>query len=139
MVDVEEGVVEGQEVELPPVDDHHLVVIADEVVGGLRDLDPDLAEARGELAHVLGLGAAVGVADQRVDRDAAHGGGLELLLDLEPVEPVDDDLDALLGPPDSFKQRLDAVPGLDDDSDHWSPQSEHGSGGRGAGDSPAGA
>ncbi len=91
LLDVELRVVEAEHVERV-VDDHHLAVIARQVVGGARDGDPGVEQLQLELAQAL-LAAAVGVRDERAHDDAARDGRLERLLELGPVEPEDDDVD----------------------------------------------
>jgi hypothetical protein len=47
-----------------------------------------------------------------VDQDAALNRGFERGPDPEPVQAIDDDLDAPLSVSDPFQQRLDPVSGL---------------------------
>ena len=94
LLDVEPGVVEAEHVQRV-VDDHHLAVIARQIVGGARDRDPGIEQPQLELAQDL-FAAAVGVRDERADDDAARDRRLERLLELDAIEAEDDDVDRLL-------------------------------------------
>ena len=112
LLDVQLGVVEAEDVQ-HVVDDHHLAVIARQIVGGARHGDAGVEQPQLELAQAL-LAAAVGVRDQRPDHDAARHGRLERLLELDAIEAEDDDVDRLPGLTHRFQQRGEAVVGLDD-------------------------
>src|SRR5262245_30011225 len=114
VVDVEEREVERQQVERPPVDDHHLAVITDQVLGRARNFHAALHQAALKLPDLF-QPLLIGVSDEGVYADAADGGGDEFLLDLKAVEAVEYDLYALFRPSDSFEKRLDAVAWLNDD------------------------
>src|SRR5262249_56914091 len=68
--------------------------------------------------------------------DAARGGGDQLLFDLQPIQAVENDLDALFRSSDSIEKRLNAVAWLNDnlhlslspDSLHQLTHGEAGSG-----------
>src|SRR5215510_8270851 len=113
MVDVEEGEVKRQQVERPPVDDHHLAVITNQVLGRARNLHTALYQAAFQLSDLF-QPFFIGVSDQGVDADAAGGGGDQLLLDLKAVEAIEYDLYALFRPSDSLEKRLNAVAWLND-------------------------
>ena len=66
-----------------------------------------------ELAQVL-LAAAIGVGDERANRDAARHRRGERLLQLRPIEAEDDDVDRALRALDRLQQRREALVGLDD-------------------------
>src|SRR5262245_47307237 len=113
VVDVEEREVERQQVELPPVDDHHLAVITNQVLGRARDLHTALRQTAFQLSDLFQT-LFIGVSDECVDTDAAGGGGDQFMLDLKAVEAIEYDLYALFRPSDSFEKRLDAVAWLND-------------------------
>src|SRR5262245_4667938 len=114
VVDVEEREVERQQVELPPVDDHHLAVITNQILGRACDLHTALRQTAFHLSDLFQI-LFIGVCDESVDADAADGGGDQFLLDLKAVEAVEDDLHALFRPSDSLEKRLNAVAWLNDD------------------------
>src|SRR5262249_17529168 len=113
MVDVEECEVERQQVEPPPINDHHLAVITYQVFGRACDVHAALHQA---FFHLLDLFQTffIGVSDQGVDMYAARGGGDQLLFDLQPIKAVENDFDTLFRTSDSFEKRLNAVAWLND-------------------------
>src|SRR5215475_10207445 len=113
VVDVEEREVERQQVERPPVDDHHLAVITNQVLGRARDLHAALHQTAFQLLDLF-QPLFIGVSDECMDADAANGGGYQFLLDLKAVEAVEYDLHALFRLSNSFEKRLDAVAWLND-------------------------
>ena len=112
MVDIKVGEVEGQDVEQPTVDNHQLVVIAHQIVGGPRNGDAHCQQAHLKLAQVY-LAAPIGVGNQGMHRNAATHRSLQRRLNLGAVETEDCDLDAFPGVADSRQQRLGSVAGLD--------------------------
>src|SRR5262249_30614139 len=90
--------------------------------GGARDVHAALHQT---LFHPPDLFQAffVGVSDQGVDVYAAHGGGDQFLFDLQPIQAIENDLDALFCISDSFKERLDAVAWLNNNL-HFSFRSD---------------
>src|SRR5215475_6994195 len=113
VVDVEKREVERQKVERPPVDDHHLAVITNQVLGRAGDYHTAFSQAALQLPDLFQI-LFIGVSDEGVDADAAGGGGDQFLLDLEAVEAIENDLYALFRPFDPFEKRLDAVAWLND-------------------------
>jgi hypothetical protein len=111
-VHVELGVVEPEHVHFA-VHDHHLAVMAGQVVGRPADGHARREKRHLQLAQPL-LPAAVGVRDQRPHRDPAPHGRRERLLQLDTVEPEDHDVDALLRALYRHQQRRNAVIGLGD-------------------------
>jgi len=97
-----------------PIHDHHLAVVAGEVVGGAGHGGAGLEEPQFELAQLL-FTALVGVGDERADHDAASDCGMQRLLDFLAIEPEDDDVDRLLGALDRHQERRDAVVWLNDE------------------------
>ena len=113
LLDIELRVVEAVDVQ-PVVGEHHLAVIPRQVVGGASHGDPRLEHPRFQLAEDL-LAAAVGVRDQRPDRDAARHRRLERFLELGAIEPEDHDVDGFAGVSDRLQHRSEAVVRLDDE------------------------
>src|SRR5262245_42829763 len=113
MVDVQKCEVESQQVEHPPVNDHHFAVISNQVFGRARDVHAALHQAFFHLPDLFEV-FSIGVGDQRMDIDAACGGGDQLLFDLQPIQAVENDLDPLSRASDSFEKRLNAVAWLND-------------------------
>ena len=111
---VEAGEVEAVDVKDPAVDDHHLAVVADQIVGGARHGDAGLEQVHLELAQDLGA-AAIVMGGQRPHADAAGDGGLQRARDLQAIEPEDQDVDATFGLLDRGDDRGDAGVGLNDE------------------------
>ena len=105
--DVEAGEVEAVDMQDLVVDDHHLAVIADKVVGGARHGDTGLEQRQFQFAQALGA-AAIGVRRQRAHAHAAGDRGRERVGNLEPIEAKDEDVDALLRLPYRRDDRGDA-------------------------------
>src|SRR5690348_6089175 len=97
--------------ELFAIDDHHLAVVADQIVGSTGDRNSAIQKAQLQLAQVL-LASAIGKSDQRINCDATFYRVFQSLFDLHPVEAEDDDLDRALRPLNGFHQRLDSIPRL---------------------------
>ena len=72
LLDIDLGVVEAEDVQRA-VDDHHLAVVARQVVGRARDGDAGVEQPHLELPQAL-LAALVGVRDERADEHAALDG-----------------------------------------------------------------
>ena len=108
------GEVESVDVEHPAVDDHHLAVVADQIVGSPGNRDARLEQLHLQLAQVLGA-AAIGMRRQRAHVDAAGDGRLERARDLKPVEAKDEQVDRLRGLLDRVHDRCDSVVGLNDE------------------------
>src|SRR5262249_2678837 len=113
VMDVQECEVERQQVERAPVNDHHLAVIADQVFGRTRDFDVTFDQTFLQLLDFF-QALFVGISNQRVDADAASGGCDQLLLDLQPIQAVENDFDAFCRFLNSFEKRLNAVAWLND-------------------------
>ena len=92
------------------VDDHHLAVIADQVVGGPRDGDALLEQVQFELAEAL-LTAFVRVRNQRNDFNAAFDRP-DGIFELVEIESENDNHEPPLCPLDGREQRRDALIGL---------------------------
>src|SRR5262245_52516615 len=100
-MDVQEGEIEGQQVKRPPVDEHHLAVITNQILGGARDFHAAFAQAALQLPDFFQV-FFIRVSDEGMDADAAHGGRDQFLLYLEAVDAIEYNLYALYRPPDSF-------------------------------------
>ena len=111
VIDVQISKVEGEQKQLAAIDDQEFAVISGQVVGRARHRDSGIQKAHFELAKVF-LAAAIGIRDQRMDKDAARGRVRQGLLDFTAIESKNDDLDAVLGAIDGVEQRLNAVAGL---------------------------
>src|SRR5215471_16014016 len=94
MMDVEEGEIERQQVKRPPVDEHHLAVITNQVLGRARDFHAALGQTALQLPDIFQV-FFIGVSDEGMDADAARGGRDQFILDLEAVEAVEYELYAL--------------------------------------------
>src|SRR6185312_15400856 len=103
---------EGEQVEFFLIDDHHLAVVADQIVGGAGDCNSAVQKAQLELSQVL-LASAIRESNQRIDRYSTFYRVFESLFDLQPVEAENDDLDRDLRPLNGFHQWLDSISRLD--------------------------
>src|SRR5439155_9554181 len=101
LLDVERREAEPVDVEGPVVNDHHLAVVANEIVRGARDGDAPFEQLHLELPQCL-CAAPVRVCGQGADADTAPHGGLELAGDVPAVEPEDEQIYVL----PSFSYRL---------------------------------
>ena len=113
LLDVELGVVEAVDVQDCAVHDHHLAVVARQVVGGPRHRGaaPRAAAARAcagsSRPPLLVCAISARTTTPRCDR------GVERLLDVGAIEAEDDDVDRLLRFVDGPDDRRDAVVRLD--------------------------
>ena len=112
--DVEAGEVEPVQVQHAAVDDHHLAVIAHQIVGGARHRDAAVEQLHFELAQAL-LAAAIGVGDQGPHADASRHRGSQRVGHVAAIEPEDHDVEALLGLLDGGQDRGNAGFRLHDD------------------------
>src|SRR5215470_8229594 len=94
MMDVEESEIERQQVEHPPVDEHHLAVITNQVFGRARDFHTALAQSALQLPDLFQI-FFISVSDEGMDADAARGGRDQFMLYLQAVEAVEYDFYAL--------------------------------------------
>ena len=108
VIDVQISEIEGQDVELFIIDDHKLVVVADQIVRCARHRHPGLEQPHLKLSQHL-LAAAVYVGNERVNGDAPGDGIVQRALDITPVEAEDNDLNAPLGSLNALNQRDDSV------------------------------
>ena len=102
------GEVICQQIKFLTIHQHHLAVIADQVVRGTGHRDSFFQEPHFQLAQVL-LSTAIGKRDQRMDKDASLGGVFQRVLDLRLVEAKNNDFNAFLCPFDGFKQGRGAI------------------------------
>src|SRR5207248_944813 len=112
LLDVERGEVEAVDVQDLAVDDHHLAVVADEIVGGARHGDPALQQLQFEFAEALGP-ASILMRGQRAHAYAANDSLFEIARDLHAIEPEDQDVDGLARASDCVDDRDDAGIRLD--------------------------
>ncbi len=94
LLDVERREVESVDVQHAGVDDHHLAVIADKVVGGARDGDAPLEQLQFQAAEAL-VAAAVGVGRERSHVDPARHSGLQRAGKVGTIQAEDENIDAL--------------------------------------------
>src|SRR5258708_7552460 len=109
--------VEGEDIKVLAVHDHHLPVIAHEVAGGTRDRNSTGQKIHLQLAQTL-FTAAVRECNQGVHKNAALNRVDQRTFDLGAIKTEDHNFDALLRLPNAFDQSLDSVAGLDDEF-HW--------------------
>src|SRR6266545_4395306 len=113
VVNVKESEIEGEQEEPAAIDDHHLAMITHELFGGARHPYTASRQTFFEPLDLLQI-ILVGVSDQCMDKDAAGGGFDQSLLDLQPVQSIDNDFNACFGLSDSFDQRFYTVAWLND-------------------------
>src|SRR5207248_7743217 len=105
-------VVEGQQVKFLAIDDHHLAVIAHEVIGGAGNGHASFQKAHLQLAQVF-FPSAIGKGDQCVYGNAPFDCIFERFFDFHTVKPEDYNLNALLCFFDGLDDWADAVSRLD--------------------------
>ena len=103
--------VERQQEQGAPIDNHHLAVVTDEIVGGSAHRDSRLQEPHLQSAQ-LGFATAVGMSDESTNRNAPARSGLQSILEFFPVQAKYQDIDTLLGLLDRRQKGRDAVAGL---------------------------
>ena len=91
------GKIEGHQQQLFGVDDEHLAVIADKVVGSARHRNSALQRPHLEPPQNL-VAAAVCIGNQRLDRNPAFDRLKQCLLNLRTIHPENEDLDTFLRP-----------------------------------------
>ena len=119
LVHVKRGVVEAKDVELRPIHDHDLVVVAAEIVVGAAHARAGLEQTELELPQPL-VAPAIRVGDEGADGHASRDRGLKGLRHIAPVEPEDADVEAGLRLVDGGEDRADAVFRFDDQA-HFAP------------------
>ena len=112
--DVEPGEVEAVDVQHAAVDDHHLAVIANEIVGGPGHGHPGRQQPQFELSQDL-VAAGMGVGDEGANGDAAADGRFEGPGNLLAVEAKNENVDGLFCLLDGRDDRSDAGVGLNDE------------------------
>ena len=113
LVHVEGRVVEAQNIELRPVHDHDLVVIAAQVVVRPPHTGPRLEEVQFELAQAL-FSPPVGMGDQSAHGDTPIDRAAQGLCDIGPIETEDPDVDGGLRLVDGGEDGRDPIFRQDD-------------------------
>src|SRR6266511_17239 len=107
------NVKESEKEEPAAINDHHLAMVTHELFGGARHPYTASRQTFFEPLDLLQI-ILVGVSDQGMDKNAAGGGFEQSLLDLKPVQSIDNDFNACFGLSDSFDQRFYTVAWLND-------------------------
>src|SRR6185312_4764363 len=107
-VDIQVREVEAEEIEQLVVDDHHLAVVTDEVIGGACNGNALRQQPRFQAAKISFF-ALIGVRDERFHAHASLGGSHERFFDLGPVETEDQDANGLFRFAQCVEQGLDAL------------------------------
>src|SRR5262249_1411942 len=106
--DVDRGIVEAVDVQRVAVGDHHLRVVADELIGSAADDDAAFEHAQLDLAQAF-LSTGVRVGNQRAYFDSTLHRRLDRLLDLFDVEGEDEDVDRFFRAFNRVQNGFDAV------------------------------
>jgi len=97
------------------VDDHELVVVAEQVISRACYFDPGRQQVHFEPAQ-LSLFAMIGIRDERTDRNVSGHGFFKRTLDIYVVETKNGDFNALFRSVDPMNDRDNAILGLNDES-----------------------
>src|SRR5262249_3715105 len=108
VINVEMRQVKRKKVQFLAINQHHLAVVADQVVGSPGDGDSRSQKPQFEFAQIS-FAAPVGIRDESAYRDTSLNCLLEGSLQIHPIETEDHDLYTLLCPLNSLDQRFHAV------------------------------
>jgi len=111
VLDIHVYKIEREQEQSAPIDDHHLTVVTNQVVGGAPDRDTSIEKAHLHSAQ-LGFPASVGMRDECANRNAPSRSVFQGSFQLFPVQAEDQNINTLFGALDRSNKRRDAVVGL---------------------------